>query len=86
MFASKSSKIQVVMLEGAESVDPMKYCTFLGLGPMPDSGKPATPKEAQGQQVATASTGAPAQHPQGSAATRQQRLLHWQNTYRGFWC
>ena len=70
MFTSKSSDIQVVMPEGMESVDPVKYHIFLGVGPMPDSGMSTTSKQAQGEQAVTASTGAPAQHPQGLAVTQ----------------
>ena len=31
MFASKSSNIEVVLPLGAQSVDPVKYCAFLGV-------------------------------------------------------
>ena len=70
MLASKSSNLQVMMPEGVECIDPMKYRAFLGVGPMPDSSTTVTPKEVPGETATTASTGAPAQPPQGSAATR----------------
>ena len=49
MFTSKSSDIQVVMSEGAVSVNPVKYRAYLGVGPKPDPGSSATPKEVQGE-------------------------------------
>ena len=58
MFASKSSDIQVVLPSVAESVDPVKYCVYLGV------------KEDQGEDTAMVSTGTLAQLPQGMAAVK----------------
>ena len=62
------------MPEGVESADPMKYRAFLGTGPIPNPGMSTTPKEAQGEKAAMASTGTPVQHLQGSAATRATEI------------
>ena len=58
MFASKTSDIQVVLPSGVEAVDPVKYRAFLGV------------TEDKGEEAAMASTGATAQSPQGTAATK----------------
>ena len=58
MFASKTSDIQVVLPSGAEAVDRVKYHAFLGV------------TEDKGEEAATASAGATAQSPQGTAATK----------------
>ena len=63
MFASESSDIQVVFPPGSESVDPVKYCAFLGV------------KEGPGEGAATTSTGAMAQTPQDMATIMVAPML-----------
>ena len=60
MFASKTSNLEVVVPEGAMTVDAMKFQAFLGICHVPDSGMPVVSKETQGEQAATALAGAPA--------------------------
>ena len=56
MYASKTSNIEVAPMPGVQFVDTTKYRSFLGL------------KQDKGEEVATPSTGTPAQAPGDSAA------------------